>query len=229
MATNAWIAFFSSVFILLFSLVLHTKCPCWRLWTADPFSNAVHIFRNLFWKICPLFGKILITCLKCSRASFSPSSYSEKMRWGRGWENPDQNNSKYGHFSSNAIYWLEYLLQRLDLVNSWVIKSRFFNFPENEKYVGKVLQLIKYMKARFFQISIWYILRTLQSLKSCLVWEVCDMFLTHNSDSVFLLTVYFLKFGLIVLPLPPSAVNDTMTKVNVYLYRALPYTKAQFF
>ena len=36
-------------------------------------------------KICPLFGQILITCLKCSRASFLPSSYSEKMRWGRGW------------------------------------------------------------------------------------------------------------------------------------------------
>ena len=33
----------------------------------------------------PLFEQILITCLKCSRASFSPSSYSEKMRWERGW------------------------------------------------------------------------------------------------------------------------------------------------
>ena len=32
-------------------------------------------------KICPLFGQILITCLKCSRASFSPSCYSEKVRW----------------------------------------------------------------------------------------------------------------------------------------------------
>ena len=37
-------------------------------------------------KICPLCGKILITFLKCSRASFSPSSYSEKIRWGRGCE-----------------------------------------------------------------------------------------------------------------------------------------------
>ena len=42
------------------------------------FCMAVHIFRNLFWKICPLFGKILISCLKCSRASFSPSSCSKK-------------------------------------------------------------------------------------------------------------------------------------------------------
>ena len=50
------------------------------------FSHAVHVFRNLFWKICPLFGQILITCLKCSRASFSPPSiFREKMRWGRGW------------------------------------------------------------------------------------------------------------------------------------------------
>ena len=37
---------------------------------------AVYIFRNIFWKLCPLFGKILIACLKCSRASFSPSFYS---------------------------------------------------------------------------------------------------------------------------------------------------------
>ena len=49
------------------------------------FSFPVHVFRILFWRICPLFEQILVTCLKCSRASFSPSSYSEKMRWGRGW------------------------------------------------------------------------------------------------------------------------------------------------
>ena len=45
---------------------------------------AVYVFRNLFWKICPLFGQILITCLKCS--SFSPSFYvscSEKMLWDK--------------------------------------------------------------------------------------------------------------------------------------------------
>ena len=35
-------------------------------------------------KIYPLFGQILITCLKCSRASFLSSSYSEKMHWERG-------------------------------------------------------------------------------------------------------------------------------------------------
>ena len=49
------------------------------------FRNTVHVFANLFLKIRPLFGQILITCLKCSRAFFSLSSYSEKMRWGRGW------------------------------------------------------------------------------------------------------------------------------------------------
>ena len=42
------------------------------------FSITVHAFRNLLWIICPLFGQIL------ARASFSPSSYSEKIRWGRG-------------------------------------------------------------------------------------------------------------------------------------------------
>ena len=49
------------------------------------FSIVIHIFRNLSWKICPLFGQILIMCLKCSSTSFSSSSYSEKMRWGEGW------------------------------------------------------------------------------------------------------------------------------------------------
>ena len=52
--------------------------------TGYVFSIAAHVFRNLFLKLCPLFEQILITCLKCSRASFLPSSYSEKMRWGRG-------------------------------------------------------------------------------------------------------------------------------------------------
>ena len=48
------------------------------------FNIAVHVFGNIFWKICPLFGQILIRCLECFRASFSLSSYSEKMCWGRG-------------------------------------------------------------------------------------------------------------------------------------------------
>ena len=38
--------------------------------TADVFSMAVHLFNYLFWKMCPQFLQILITCLKCSRASF---------------------------------------------------------------------------------------------------------------------------------------------------------------
>ena len=49
---------------------------------ADIFSITVHVSR--IWKISPLFGQILITCLKCSRVSFLPSSYSEKMHWWRG-------------------------------------------------------------------------------------------------------------------------------------------------
>ena len=38
--------------------------------SADIFSNAVHAFHTLFWKICPLFWQLLITCLKCSRCLF---------------------------------------------------------------------------------------------------------------------------------------------------------------
>ena len=85
MATNACIAFCSYVFKLFFSLALHTKCPYFEPCQWWSFSNTVHVFRNLFWKTCPLFEQILITCLKCSWVSFSPSSYSEKMRWGQGW------------------------------------------------------------------------------------------------------------------------------------------------
>ena len=44
------------------------------------FSIAFHVFRNLFGKICPLFGQILITCLKRPRASFSPFSYRKKKK-----------------------------------------------------------------------------------------------------------------------------------------------------
>ena len=34
------------------------------------FIIAVLVCRNLFWELCPLFGKILVTCLKCSRVFF---------------------------------------------------------------------------------------------------------------------------------------------------------------
>ena len=74
-------AFHSYVFIFLSLALLtnHSREP------AD-FSNiAAHIFFNLFIKICPLFGQILITCLKFSSASFSISSCSEKVHWGWGW------------------------------------------------------------------------------------------------------------------------------------------------
>ena len=53
--------------------------------TANIFSIAVHLFRNLFSKICHLFEQILITCLKCFGVSFSPSSCSIKTRWDYGW------------------------------------------------------------------------------------------------------------------------------------------------
>ena len=77
------IAFCSYVFILFLSLALHIKCQLSH--QQDLFSTAVHVFYNLFWKICPLLGQILITCLKCSMASFLPSSYSDKMYWRQGW------------------------------------------------------------------------------------------------------------------------------------------------
>ena len=53
--------------------------------------------------------------LKCSRTSFSPSSYSEKMRWGRRWfEETSQFNKdfiKSYKEQSNATYSLEVDIQ----------------------------------------------------------------------------------------------------------------------
>ena len=51
--------------------------------TVDVFSISAHVFLNLFWKMCSLFGQILTTYVKCYRTSFSPSCYREEMRWGR--------------------------------------------------------------------------------------------------------------------------------------------------
>ena len=48
------------------------------------FSIAVPVFLNLFWKTCPLFRQILITCLNCFRAFFLLSSFSDKMHLGQG-------------------------------------------------------------------------------------------------------------------------------------------------
>ena len=84
------VAFCSDVFILFLSLALHTKHHvvlfCFYPWpyilnTLTPSRNCadvfhtIHVFSNLFSKISYLFGQILIMCLKCSRASFLPSSY----------------------------------------------------------------------------------------------------------------------------------------------------------
>ena len=84
------------VFILFLYLALltkHSREP------VDVFSITAHIFLNLFIKICPLFEQIFITCLKCSRASFSLSSCSKKMHWGRGW------NGKGGAPVMHLIEW----------------------------------------------------------------------------------------------------------------------------
>ena len=72
------------VLVCFLSLALHTEYKNIQQQKCDVFIIAAHVFRDLFLKIFPLFDQILITCVKCSRASFSPSSYSEKMRWGRG-------------------------------------------------------------------------------------------------------------------------------------------------
>ena len=89
---------------LFLSLVLHSKTINSKLESTYIFSIAVHLFRNLFLKICPLFGQILIMCLKCSRASFSPSSYSKKMALGTRLSQHLQENTFIGvSFSVNIV------------------------------------------------------------------------------------------------------------------------------
>ena len=78
--TCAYITFSSYAFILFLSLAYHTKYQTTSCTSAGIFCIAIHILRNFLLKM-PL-RQILITCLKCSRASCSPSSYSEKIRWG---------------------------------------------------------------------------------------------------------------------------------------------------
>ena len=75
-------AFYSRIFIFfyLWPYILNVQTSIHD--SADIFRVTVHVFHNLFWKIGPLFGQILITCLKFSRTSFSPNSYSEKMVGG---------------------------------------------------------------------------------------------------------------------------------------------------
>ena len=77
----------SYVFILFLCLVFRTKCINLSHESLDVSSITSNLFPNLFLKICALFGKILITCLKCSRVSFSLSTYNDKMHWGQGWTN----------------------------------------------------------------------------------------------------------------------------------------------
>ena len=76
-----YLCFFSLIYLFCFypwpyTLIYQTVVCS----TANIFSIVFQVFRNSFWQICPLFGQILITHLKYSKDSFSPSSYSKKMQ-----------------------------------------------------------------------------------------------------------------------------------------------------
>ena len=86
MATNACIAFCSYVFILFFSLDLHSKCDPLEPWHQWSFLVTLSTYSVIYSEKYTVFWwQILITYFKCSWVSFSPSSYSEKLRWVRGW------------------------------------------------------------------------------------------------------------------------------------------------
>ena len=58
------IAFCLYVLILFLTIALHTKHPSMQYHIINIFNIVVHEFCNLFYKIWPLFGQILIMCLK---------------------------------------------------------------------------------------------------------------------------------------------------------------------
>ena len=68
--TDANIVFCSYVLYCFYPWPYILNVQIWSHKTIDIFSVAIDVFLNLFWKICPLFMQILITCLKCFRASF---------------------------------------------------------------------------------------------------------------------------------------------------------------
>ena len=79
MLTICW---FLSVHLFLFCFYVWSYILYVQIYSgssAKISSIMIHVFCNLFKKICPLFGKVLFTCWKCSRASFLPSTCGEKM------------------------------------------------------------------------------------------------------------------------------------------------------
>ena len=104
-------------------------CCCESL---DVFSIAAQVFSNLFFKICPLFGQILITCLKCSRASFPLSSYSKKMRWGRGCE-----NSTFKIMIYLWLSWFCWIVFKIDLFWYLTKHNQAWNFISLIRYLTK--------------------------------------------------------------------------------------------
>lgn len=83
--TYVYVTFYSYAFIYFhpWSYILNAQTS--RRKSAEFFGITVYAFYMFFWLRYPLFEYILITCLICSRASYSPSSYGKKIHWGRGW------------------------------------------------------------------------------------------------------------------------------------------------
>ena len=71
-----YISSFPYAFILILFLALLTKCPPLYHQIVNNFS----VCCNLFWTIRPLFGQILITCLKNFNAWLSSFSYRQKCK-----------------------------------------------------------------------------------------------------------------------------------------------------
>ena len=78
------IAFFSCIFTCFYPwcYLLNVRASSTNFLL---FSVLLSIYSVIYSKKYALYlGKFSVTCLKCSRASFSPSFYSKKMRRGRG-------------------------------------------------------------------------------------------------------------------------------------------------
>ena len=122
------------IFILFLSLTLHAEHVT-PIGKGDAvFSIPVHVFGDLFWKICFLFGQILMTCLKCSRTSFLPFSYCEKLCWGRGLGRKKLNNGQWWqHFwlCINLLLQSSYFKNTLDRAFSYSnCSEKWWNISE---------------------------------------------------------------------------------------------------
>ena len=137
----------------------------------------------------PSIGQTLIMCLKCSRASFLPSSYSEKMCWGRGYEctitanNCTMKQSIHQMLREFMSNWQIKISNRLILIVGKVNGS--FEFIEMWSYSYSIITLSQEVLLTLISLNVGlsglYIFRTSIKLQS----EIPDFWTLIGSGLIF--------------------------------------------